>query len=179
MALKNTEQYSTSREAGFETLEWEDTEKRFWRCIVCNDVHYGAEPPRTCPTCMARNTYVEIDPQTGRKVMIGVGEAAETGQEELIRRWEDLAERNKQFDLHPDREEVVELAAKGVLRGEEEKGLKYCPCQMKTGDFVKDLGLVCPCNFFIQPSWDEKGECWCKLFVSQEAGGEEARDWSF
>jgi rubrerythrin len=25
--------------------------KRYWRCFVCNDIHYGVAPPELCPTC--------------------------------------------------------------------------------------------------------------------------------
>jgi rubrerythrin len=42
--------------------------KRFFRCIVCGDVHYGSSPPETCPTCMQANKYVEIDPGEAKRV---------------------------------------------------------------------------------------------------------------
>ncbi|MBS1262908.1 MAG: hypothetical protein MAG715_00073 [Methanonatronarchaeales archaeon] len=161
MGLRNTEQYA---EADSGRLEWNGQEKTLWRCIVCNDVHYGSEPPGTCPTCMSTDVYVKSDPQEARQVMLGLDGDVETDEEGLVECWKELAGRNDEFRLNPDTEDV-ELAARGVHRGEEEHGMKYCPCQMKSGDFVADLGLVCPCNFFIQPSWDEKGECWCKLFV--------------
>ncbi|HLC99217.1 MAG TPA: hypothetical protein VJC00_04385 [Candidatus Nanoarchaeia archaeon] len=35
--------------------------KRFFRCSVCNDIHYGVKGPEICPTCMSKNSYVEID----------------------------------------------------------------------------------------------------------------------
>lgn len=25
--------------------------KKFWRCTVCGDLHYGANAPDPCPTC--------------------------------------------------------------------------------------------------------------------------------
>ncbi len=25
--------------------------KKFWRCSVCGDLHYGKDAPETCPTC--------------------------------------------------------------------------------------------------------------------------------
>lgn len=169
--LRNTEQYDVGEQG---RLEWNDREKQFWRCIVCGDIHYGTEPPGTCPTCMREDVYVESDPQEARRFMLGLEEEVETSREELVERWEDLTERNDDFRLNPDREDV-ELASRGVHRSDEEHGVKYCPCQMRTEDFTKDLGLVCPCNFFIQPSWDDRGECWCKLFVETgyEPPGEE------
>ncbi|MFH1972017.1 MAG: rubredoxin-like domain-containing protein [archaeon] len=33
--------------------------KKFFRCNVCNDIHYGIEGPEKCPTCNAMNAYVE------------------------------------------------------------------------------------------------------------------------
>jgi rubrerythrin len=42
--------------------------KKFWRCNVCNDVHYGAAGPEICPTCGAKKAYVEIEKQEAKKV---------------------------------------------------------------------------------------------------------------
>ncbi len=25
--------------------------KTYWRCSVCNDLHYGVQAPEKCPTC--------------------------------------------------------------------------------------------------------------------------------
>jgi len=36
-------------------------EKRFYRCNVCNDIHWGVNPPEICPTCLTKNAYVEIE----------------------------------------------------------------------------------------------------------------------
>ncbi|MGD0783595.1 MAG: rubredoxin-like domain-containing protein, partial [Candidatus Aminicenantales bacterium] len=33
--------------------------KRFWRCFVCNDIHWGVKPPDVCPTCRVKDAYVE------------------------------------------------------------------------------------------------------------------------
>jgi rubrerythrin len=43
--------------------------KRFWRCNVCNDIHYGMAGPEVCPTCMAKNAYVEVDAKEAENVM--------------------------------------------------------------------------------------------------------------
>jgi rubrerythrin len=45
------------------------TGKKFFRCNVCNDIHYGVFPPEICPTCRAENAYVEIDAKEAKKVM--------------------------------------------------------------------------------------------------------------
>ena len=44
-------------------------EKQFFRCHVCNDIHYGAKFPEICPTCGAKNAYVEIDNNEAKRVM--------------------------------------------------------------------------------------------------------------
>ena len=44
-------------------------DKKFLRCNVCNDIHYGNDGPETCPTCQAKNAYVEIDKEEAKKVM--------------------------------------------------------------------------------------------------------------
>lgn len=43
--------------------------KKFFRCNVCNDIHYGALGPEICPTCGAKNAYVEITLEEAKKVM--------------------------------------------------------------------------------------------------------------
>ncbi len=43
--------------------------KKFYRCNVCNDIHYGIKGPETCPTCNVKNAYVEIELKEARNVM--------------------------------------------------------------------------------------------------------------
>ena len=43
--------------------------KRFWRCSVCADIHFGEAGPEICPTCQAKNAYVEIDVSEAKSVM--------------------------------------------------------------------------------------------------------------
>ena len=74
--------------------------------------------------------------------------------------------KNNDFRLNPDKGHT-DIALKGILENKEKTRLKYCPCQIKTGDFSKDVGLLCPCNFKAQKKWIEKGECWCGLFVKK------------
>ncbi len=44
-------------------------EKRYWRCNVCNDIHWGVAPPEHCPTCHVDNAYVEIEEREAKKVL--------------------------------------------------------------------------------------------------------------
>ncbi len=81
----------------------------------------------------------------------------------LIAIWEEFVRKNNKFILNPDRK-WVEKVAIGVLENERRYGLKYCPCRLTSGKKQIDLELICPCNFFIQNTWKEKGECWCGLF---------------
>lgn len=87
-------------------------------------------------------------------------------KKQLIGVWAAFTEGND-FKLNPDSKRVAMLAD-GVLNNEKNHGLKYCPCRLRTKDFEKDLQLVCPCNFKAQPTWQEKGECWCSLFVRRK-----------
>ena len=43
--------------------------KKFWRCNVCGDIHYGVGWPDVCPTCSTPNAYVEIDKKEAKNVM--------------------------------------------------------------------------------------------------------------
>ncbi|MBW2989066.1 hypothetical protein KY358_01975 [Candidatus Woesearchaeota archaeon] len=43
--------------------------KRFWRCNVCNDIHYGVRWPSPCPTCSAEKAYVEIEMEDAKNII--------------------------------------------------------------------------------------------------------------
>ena len=43
--------------------------KKFWRCTVCNDIHYGLAPPEICPTCGKENVFVEVTREEAMKIM--------------------------------------------------------------------------------------------------------------
>lgn len=80
--------------------------------------------------------------------------------------WEEFAKRNGTIKVNSN-QEVVERLALGVLNNEEKFGLKFCPCRLRTKDKEKDFKLVCPCNFKLQKTWQEKRECWCSLFAEK------------
>jgi ferredoxin-thioredoxin reductase catalytic subunit len=86
--------------------------------------------------------------------------------EKIIKIWEEFVANQRTFKLNPDRE-IVRKLAEGVLENERNYDLKFCPCRLRTGDRQEDFKLICPCNFFIQKIWQEKGECWCGLFVAK------------
>jgi len=44
-------------------------EKRFFRCNVCGDIHYGIAGPDVCPTCHTENAYIEVPEKEARMVM--------------------------------------------------------------------------------------------------------------
>lgn len=43
--------------------------KKFFRCTVCNDIHYGVAGPEICPTCKHKKTYIEITKEEAMKLM--------------------------------------------------------------------------------------------------------------
>ena len=86
-------------------------------------------------------------------------------KEELRKAWENFTE-NNDFKLNPDKEHV-DMVIDGVLENEKRYGLKLCPCRLRDETRERDLGLICPCNFKIQETWQKKGECWCGLFVKR------------
>ncbi len=45
--------------------------KKFYRCKVCGDIHYGVAGPSPCPTCKASDSYLEITKEEAVKA-IGV-----------------------------------------------------------------------------------------------------------
>lgn len=138
--------------------------KKFWRCFVCNDIHYGLRPPEICPTCMAKNAYVEISSDEAEKICrVTKSSLDREGFRQAI---EQFTEKNE-FQVNPDKEKVTMLLD-GIFSNEQNQGLKYCPCRLITKDFEEDLKLVCPCNFLIHDTYKAIGECWCGLFVRRK-----------
>jgi ferredoxin-thioredoxin reductase catalytic subunit len=140
--------------------------RKYWRCFICNDIHYGVKPPEICPTCLAINAYVEVASAEAEKVM----QVTQTtmSRDQFRQAIEKFAEKNE-FQVNPDADKVAMLLD-GVFANEENHGLKYCPCRLATGDFAEDLKLVCPCNFIIHETYRGKpdGECWCGLFARRK-----------
>ncbi len=140
-------------------------DKKFWRCTVCNDIHYGVAGPETCPTCSAKNAYCEIAEKEARN-LIGAEGGSNLDAEAVRGTWNSFAEKND-FVLNPDKEHV-DTVLKGVFGNEERFGLKLCPCRLRDSTRERDLELICPCNFESQETWKTKGMCWCGLFVKTE-----------
>jgi ferredoxin-thioredoxin reductase catalytic subunit len=141
--------------------------KRYWRCNVCNDVHYGFAPPELCPTCKALNAYVEVTAEEARKFLGGGPDIAFTPVD--FRAAIERFTVGNEFMVNPDQEKV-ETLLRGVYENEKNHGFKYCPCRLRTKDWEEDLKLVCPCNFAIHETYKgvENGECWCGLFVRRK-----------
>lgn len=139
--------------------------KKLWRCNVCLDIHFGLKPPEICPTCLAKNAYVLIDNQEALTVIDKYGSSL-TNPEQVMEAWKSFAQISDEFMLTEDKE-MVETLAQGVCENSKNHGLKYCPCRITTGDFEADCKLICPCNFKIQQSYKQQGECWCGLFVKR------------
>lgn len=136
---------------------------------MCNDIHYGTSPPEICPTCQAKNAYVEVS-STEAQTISRITET-EMDREQFLASITRFAEKNE-FQINPDRERVSTLL-EGIFENEKNHGLKYCPCRLITKNFAEDLKLVCPCNFLIHETYKnrESGECWCGLFVRRKTHG--------
>jgi ferredoxin-thioredoxin reductase catalytic subunit len=137
--------------------------KKYWRCHVCNDIHFGIHPPELCPTCKVLNAYIEISPAEAQKICVSA--KAETDEFSF----RDAIERftvGNEFKVNPDTKRVHTLL-EGILENEKNHGMKYCPCRLIAKNFEQDLKLVCPCNFRIHETYQDKkdGECWCGLFI--------------
>ena len=140
--------------------------KKFWRCFVCNDIHYGVKPPEICPTCKVKNAYVEIAASEAKAITGAAAEGALT-KEDFLRAIEKLAE-GQEFMVNPDRARIDTLF-EGVFNNEKNHGLKYCPCRLRTKEFDEDLKIICPCNFLVHETYKgvDKGECWCGMFIKR------------
>ncbi len=117
--------------------------KKYWRCHVCNDIHFGVFAPELCPTCKQQYGFVEISSSEALKIM--------SHSEISIDKPKFLAAiqafaAHREFQVNPDQERV-EMLTGGVFTCEQNQGLKYCPCRMIEKEFESDISLICPCNF--------------------------------
>jgi len=141
--------------------------KKFWRCFVCNDLHYGLKPPEICPTCRVAHAYVEITAREARTILGQLAEGEDFQAADFRKAIETFTEGNP-FMVNPDGEKVDGLIG-GVLGNESRHGLKYCPCRLMTKEFEEDVKIICPCNFLVHETYTglDKGECWCGMFVKK------------
>ncbi len=141
--------------------------KRYWRCFICNDIHYGVTPPEVCPTCKVLHAYVEISAEEARKIL-GGGPDTSMSREDFRAAIERFTAGNE-FEVNPDQAKV-DLLLGGVFANEKNHGLKYCPCRLRTKNWEEDLRIVCPCNFTIHETYKgvKDGECWCGLFIRRK-----------
>lgn len=140
--------------------------KKFWRCFVCNDIHYGVKPPELCPTCKVVDAYVEVSAAEAKRMMRMSAEGETPFSRERFREAIEALTKGNEFQVNPDQEKVSTLLD-GVQANEARHGLRYCPCRLITKDFNEDSKLVCPCNFLAHETYKglKNGECWCGLFV--------------
>jgi ferredoxin-thioredoxin reductase catalytic subunit len=141
--------------------------KKYWRCFVCNDIHFGVKPPEICPTCHVKNAYVEISSAEAETICTTTKEKKVDFDKDRFREVIDKFVEKNEFEVNPDSEKV-NMLLEGIFNNEKNQGLKYCPCRLITKDFKEDLKLVCPCNFLAHDTYREKGECWCGLFVRRK-----------
>lgn len=139
--------------------------KKYWRCFVCNDIHFGVTPPEICPTCGVKHAYVEIPSAEAKEVM---DSETQMDREAFLKAIAVFAEKNE-FRVNPDKEKV-DLLLEGMFNNEANHGQRYCPCRLITKIREEDLKLICPCNFIIHETYKDKddGECWCGLFIRRK-----------
>lgn len=44
-------------------------DKKFFRCTICNDIHYGVAGPELCPTCQNKKVYIEVTKEEAKKIL--------------------------------------------------------------------------------------------------------------
>ena len=115
--------------------------KKFWRCYVCNDIHYGVKPPEICPTCAVKNAYVLISAREA-KTICGAAAEGDFSKDVFLTAIQEFTEGNE-FMVNPDRAKV-NLLFDGIFNNERNHGLKYCPCRLMCKELEEDLKIVCP-----------------------------------
>ena len=143
--------------------------KKYFRCFVCGDIHYGNSAPDKCPTCFIYNAYCEIDSDEAINLVSETEEIKgldkERDKEKIKSCWEEFCQKND-FKLSPDLQ-IIDNVAIGICLNEKDYGLKLCPCRLRDGSRNRDKELICPCNFKSQNMWKKESRCWCGLFVKR------------
>ncbi|MBM3295656.1 MAG: hypothetical protein FJY82_14215 [Candidatus Aminicenantes bacterium] len=143
-------------------------QKKFWRCYVCNDIHWGVKPPDLCPTCRVKSAYIETPSREARTILDQpLADGPDFSRDDFRRAIETFA-RDNEFRVNPDPVKVESLLD-GLFANEENHGLKYCPCRLRTKEFEEDIKIICPCHFPAHETYkgQEQGECWCGLFIKR------------
>jgi ferredoxin-thioredoxin reductase catalytic chain len=68
------------------------------------------------------------------------------------------------YYINPDVQFAKDLA-EGLLVNEERYGYMLCPCRLTSGERMKDLDIICPCDYR-DADLTEFGACYCALYVS-------------
>ena len=63
--------------------------------------------------------------------------------------------------------EIVFDLLKSLLVNKERYGYMSCPCRLASGDYAKDMDIICPCAYRTSDV-EEFGSCYCNLYVSKE-----------
>lgn len=82
--------------------------------------------------------------------------------EEMIKNYSEYARKNG-FQLNPNKK-IVERIINGLLQNEKNKGKKYCPCRMLSGNLEEDAKKICPCAYH-KEEIAKDGKCYCGLFT--------------
>lgn len=82
--------------------------------------------------------------------------------EEMIKNYSEYSQKNG-FQLNPNLK-IVERIINGLLKNEERKGEKYCPCRVLSGNKEEDSRKICPCAYH-KEEIERDGICYCGLFT--------------
>lgn len=82
--------------------------------------------------------------------------------EEMIKNYSEYSQKNG-FRLNPNLK-IVERIISGLLKNEERKGEKYCPCRVLSGNKEEDSRKICPCAYH-KEEIAKDGICYCGLFT--------------
>ena len=118
------------------------------QCLCRDRRERGKKPDGPMPV---RRTDTQMDQHT---------------KESIMKAFEEYCDKNGTFIINTDKKHV-DFIIDGLFHNEKTTGLKLCPCRISDGTRQKDLELLCPCNFFAQKTFIEKGRCWCGLFLKK------------
>ena len=130
--------------------------KKYWRCFVCCDIHYGVKPPEICPTCLVKDAYVEVSSDEAERIIRPTKTTMTRTQ--FRQAIEKFAEKNE-FQVCSD-EAKVETLFDGMFANEKNHGLKYCPCRLHHQGFCRGPKARLPLQFhrFMRPTKTKKTE---------------------
>lgn len=133
--------------------------KMVWCCSTCGYIYQNTKSPEECPICHgSRSVFRAMKLEDVKEKHI-----LESFEKHV--RWVATTFYQFKVKLNPNKN-VVLLLARQELRNLKTYGQVYCPCRLRSGNFLADRKIICPCIFY-PGEVETHGMCHCRLYFKE------------